>query len=39
MRTRRSLFLGMLVLLTAVFAAAAAKKQKPLDVTYYYLPG
>jgi hypothetical protein len=38
MMTRRGLFLGMLVVFSAVLVARPAKRA-PLEVTYYYLPG
>ena len=39
MTTRRQLFLGIAIALSAVFASALPEKSGPIEVTYYYLPG
>jgi hypothetical protein len=39
MTTRRELFLGALLALTAAWAPSLPEPAGPLQVTYFYLPG
>ncbi len=39
MTTRRDLLFAVLIFLSAAFVPALPERPRPIEVTYYYLPG